>query len=60
MFSRNTERSSVILRAVAHLHAWNVLQGYVSQHSMPDLHDKEGNDIMTKKINGEYCVSVDG
>ena len=41
--------------------AWNVLQGYVSQHSMPDLHDKEGNDIMTeKKMNDEYCVNVNG
>ena len=52
-----TDRSSAF--SFAHLYAWNVLQGYVSQHPMPDLHDKEGNEIMTKN-NNEYCISVDG
>lgn len=43
-----------------HLHDWNVLQGLGSQHSIADLHDKDGNDDMKKKINDEYCISVDG
>lgn len=32
-----------------HLHDWNVLQGLGSQHSIADLHDKDGNDDMKKK-----------
>ena len=43
------ERVSVTSRSRLHFNDWNVLQRFVLQHSMADLHDKEGNDNLTKK-----------
>ena len=36
-----------------------MLWGLVSQHSIADLHDKDGNDCM-KRTNVEYYISADG
>ena len=46
------------LRSRLHLYDRNVLRGLVSQHSMADLHDKEGNDNMPKKKSIMNIVSV--